>query len=204
MKIKRLESLWSGGFGDDYTGRNIAAGEGRRPFWKKVFARCKARSVLEVGCNAGANLRWIASLTDPRLVCGVDVNRKALETVRRTLPSVNALWSLARDLPFKDGCFDLTFTTGVLIHQPPADLPRVMGEIVRCSRRYVLCGEYYAETPEQILYRGHKGALFKRDFGALYRKLFPGLRLVDEGFLPRSRGGWDDVTYWLFEKKGRR
>ena len=76
-----------------------------------------------------------------------------------------------------------------------------MAEIVRCSRRHVLCGEYYAERPTEIPYRGHRGALFKRDFGALYRTRFPELTLLDQGFLSKA-DGWDDVTWWMFEKSG--
>ena len=96
----------------------------------------------------------------------------------------------------------MVFTAGVLIHQPTATLRRVMGEVVRCSRRYVLCLEYFSPKNEEILYRGHQGALFKRDYGQLYRKWFPGLRLQKTGFLGKEQG-WDDVTFWLFDKKGK-
>ena len=74
-----------------------------------------------------------------------------------------------------------------------------MAEIVRCSRRYVLCGEYFAEETTEVPYRGQDGALFKRDYGALYQELFPELALVEQGFLGRDEG-WDDVTWWLFER----
>jgi len=93
------------------------------------------------------------------------------------------------------------FTVGVLIHQPPAALPGVMAEIVRCSRRFVICGEYYAPEPTEVAYRGQTGALFKRDFGGLYRQLFPGLALRKQQFLSTA-DGWDDVTFWMFEKVG--
>jgi spore coat polysaccharide biosynthesis protein SpsF len=197
----RLERLWSGTFGDAYVERNRAAGAGRDGIWAPLFQKYPVARVLEVGCNVGQNLRWLAAHVPPHEVYGVDVNRGALEEVRRTVPAVNALWSPARALPFRDGWFDLAFTTGVLIHQPPATLPLVMAEIVRCSRRYILCGEYAAGTPTEVSYRGETGALFKRDFGAYYRELFPNLRLLEQGFLPRSEGVWDDVTYWLFEKE---
>ena len=36
-----------------------------------------------------------------------------------------------------------------------------MDEIVRCSRRYVLCGEYRADDLEEVPYRGQEGALFR-------------------------------------------
>jgi hypothetical protein len=73
---------------------------------------------------------------------------------------------------------------------------------VRCSSRYVLCGEYYAEELTEVPYRGQEGALFKQDYGALYQRLFPELELVDEGFLARGDGTWDDVTWWTFRKPG--
>jgi hypothetical protein len=119
--------------------------------------------------------------------------------LRRGFPDLNSLWSPARELPFRDRWFDLVFTMGVLIHQPETTLPLVMAEIVRCSRRYILCGEYFAERTTEVAYRGQSGALFKRDYGGRYKELFPELHLIREGFLGRDMG-WDDVTYWIFEK----
>lgn len=200
-EVTRLEDLWEGSFGDEYVDRNSAAAEGRGPFWSEVLGKIDCQSVLEVGCNLGGNLAWIAGHVDPRRVFGVDINEEALRRLRTTVPEVNAVWSRARELPFRDRQFDLTFTTGVLIHQPVETLPLVMSEIVRCSRRYVLCAEYHADELTEVPYRGHSGALWKRDFGGYYQELFPELSLLDHGFLARSDdSSWDDVTYWLFEK----
>lgn len=195
---KRLEQLWGGDFGDAYVDRNQAAADSRAPFWREILQATQPRRVLEIGCNIGANLTWVVESVPPGEVYGIDVNAKALAQLRRRL-DVNAVQSVARDLPFRDRWFDLTFTMGVLIHQPPDQLPLVMSEIVRCSRRWVLCGEYFAEEPTEVPYRGQSGALFKRDFGGMYQKLFPELVLRKQGFLGRDIG-WDDVTYWLFEK----
>ena len=197
---KRLEALWGGEFGDAYVDRNREAGMGRGPYWKSVLARTGARDVLEVGCNVGGNLRWIVEELGPETVTGIDINEKALREVRESL-KIRAELASATDLPFADGSFDLVFTMGVLIHQAPDALPRVMSEIVRTSRRWVLCGEYFSEEVTEVPYRGHAGALYKRDFGGDYARWFPRLALVDRGFLPRSpETSWDDVTWWLFEK----
>lgn len=196
-EIVRLEQLWSGEFGDAYIDRNRDAGKARQPFWDSILGRWPVRRVLEVGCNTGANLRWLGSVPE---VFGVDVNVAALAEVRRTLPQVNAVHAPGRELPFRDAWFDLTFTMGVLIHQPPEALPLVMAEIVRCSRKYVLCGEYFAEEPTKVPYRGQEDALFKQDFGATYLSLFPELALVARGHLGRDEG-WDDVTWWMLEKR---
>lgn len=200
QEVRRLERLWAGDFGDAYTERNAEAGRKRSEFWKEFLSRYPVTSVLEVGCNVGANLQWIDALLPSGALYGLDINQRALQTLNASLSSVRTVVGTARCLPFQDGALDLVFTVGVLIHQPPEVLPIVMEEVVRCSRRYVLCAEYYADKPTGIAYRGQEGALFKRDFGRLYLERFPNLRLLQKGFLPRSEGGWDDVTYWVFEK----
>jgi spore coat polysaccharide biosynthesis protein SpsF len=75
-----------------------------------------------------------------------------------------------------------------------------MAEIVRVARRYILCGEYFAEQRTEVPYRGQQGALVKRDFGALYLDLFPELKLLEQSLLSRDQG-WDNVTCWVFEKQ---
>jgi pseudaminic acid biosynthesis-associated methylase len=153
-----------------------------------------------VGCNLGGNLRWLAELIDPRNVSGVDINLKALQRLRTDLPAVNGVWSPARELPFRDRYADLVFTMGVLIHQPESTLPLVMNEMVRCSNRFVLCGEYFAPETEEVHYRGHDGALFRRDYGRMFQELFPDLTMRANGFLSRDTG-WDDITWWLLERR---
>ena len=199
LQAKRLEGLWGGELGNAYTDRNQAAGSNRAPFWQEILREFPARRVLEVGCNLGGNLRWVASHLPPQDVYGVDINLKALQELHRGLPDVNALYSQARELPFRDRWFDMVFTMGVLIHQPPETLPVVMTEIVRCANRFVLCGEYFSPEPIEVAYREQTGALFKRDFGSLYQQLFPDLILRKKRFLSKA-DGWDDVTYWVFEK----
>jgi spore coat polysaccharide biosynthesis protein SpsF len=198
-EAQRLEQLWAGAFGDAYIERNRDVAAGRGPFWRELLAEFPARRVLEVGCNLGGNLLNLAQILAPADVFGVDVNEKALQLLRTGAPGVNAVRAPARELPFRDRWFDLVFTMGVLIHQPPESLPIVMSEIVRCSRRFVLCGEYFAPEPTEVPYRDQSAALFKRDFGGLYQQLFPELRLRKRWFLGRD-AGWDDTTFWLFER----
>lgn len=196
-EARRLEALWSGRFGDEYVERNFDDGSGRTPFWQHVLSVIEPQSVLEVGCNVGGNLRSLAGLLGPENVAGVDVNEAALAALTEAEPLIRTVLTPARSLPFEDSAFDLVFTTGVLIHQPPESLPLVIDEIVRCAARFVVCGEYFAESAEALAYRGETGALFRGDFGSLYTDR--GLEVLERGFLPRD-GVWDDLTYWILAK----
>jgi hypothetical protein len=52
-------------------------------------------------------------------------------------------------------------------------------------------------------YQGEKDKLFKRDFGRYLMEHFD-VKLLDYGFLwghEYDHSGFDDITYWLFEKK---
>src|SRR4030095_14802821 len=178
---------------------NRSAGEHRSPFWRSLQTRYRFQRVLEVGCNLGGNVQWLTPFLPPRETFGIDVNLRALFELRRTMPGVNVVCTQARALPFRDESFDTVFTIGVLIHQPPEPLPTVMAEIVRCSRRFVLCVEYFAPELTEVAYRGQTRALFKGDFGRIYRDLVPSLAIREQGSLSRDQG-WDDVTYGLLEK----
>lgn len=196
-EASRLESLWVGAFGDRYIARNIEAGTGREGFWSKMVRTCEPTTVLEVGCNVGGNLKHLVERVDH--VCGIDINPEALKLLRSSLPLASVSRATARSLPFHDEAFDLVFTAGVLIHQPRSSLQEVMSEVVRCSNRFVLCCEYYSSEDTEVPYRGERGALFKRDYGSLFRELHPRLVLREEGTLD-STDGFDDVTFHLLEK----
>lgn len=196
---RELEELWKGEFGNAYVGRNAAPVEARTPFWRGVVERYAPRRMLEVGCAHGENLRHLSSFLPAEKLWGADINQQALTTLRSTVPGVNAVWSPARHLPFRDGYFDFVYTMALLIHQPDDTLPLVMNEIVRCSSRWILCGEYAAEERTDVNYRGLDGILIKRDYGRLYPQLFPGLELREEGYLTREEG-FDRVTYQVFER----
>jgi pseudaminic acid biosynthesis-associated methylase len=193
------EDLWSGEFGDAYVERNARLDERRTAFWSELVTGSDIASVLEVGCGQGGNLRPLGLLLEPRAVWGIDVNERALAKARSNAPETNVVYGSARALPFRDRAFDLVFTMGVLIHQPDDALAAVMDEMVRCSDRFVLAGEYHAAATTEVPYHGVRGALFKRDYGRLFRERHPSLELRREGFLDVEEG-FDRVTYQLFER----
>ena len=58
------KDFWSGEFGEEYLKRNRVDWRKRIPFWKDVIDMTGARSVFELGCNAGWNLSAISGLID--------------------------------------------------------------------------------------------------------------------------------------------
>lgn len=196
-EAQRLEHLWAGGFGDQYIERNRDAAEGRGPQWDDILSRWPAQRVLEIGCNIGGNLRHIANRT---AAWGIDINPEAIRVLTASVPVAGAGVASARSLPFRDGWFDLTFTAGVLIHQPAETLPLVLAEVVRCSSRWVLAAEYDSGSQEEevVPYHGEEKALFRRDYGRMYSDLFSELRLVKSWF--NDEATWDRTTFWMFEK----
>ena len=196
---------WRGAFGDAYVDRNAAddaALAQRTKMWAGMLERAAPIGpILEVGANIGLNLRAVHRLGLHDLTA-VEPNAKARARLaeEQVAPAERIHDAFGAALPFADAAFDLVFTSGVLIHVPPADLEATAREILRTSRRYVLCAEYFSVEPSEKRYRGADGLLFTRDFGGFYLDLEPRLKIVDYGFFWRRATGLDDLTWHLFEK----
>lgn len=190
--------LWTSDFGRDYTERNDRELPGRTAAWRDMVAGLTIASILEVGCNVGWNLTYLSRVGSYRLV-GVEPQPEVVRRGRRRGDEFAILEGDAFDLPFKDGSFDLVFTSGVLIHIHPRDLARALAEIERVSRRYILYVEYDHTSEVELSYRGHGGALWKRDHHAAWLAAAPGLRELRRGFWGRERD-YDDCGWCLFEK----
>lgn len=200
-------SAWTGAFGNAYTQRN-AVNDTRiarkAEMWKTVLRSISTalpKTLLEVGANAGINLRALQQLHTMEMYA-LEPNAKARELLvrHRVVPVGHLVNGTAEHIDLADDSVDLVFTNGVLIHIAPDDLESAYREIFRVSRRYVLTIEYFAHEPETKPYRGEIGLLFKRDFGALWLDLYPNLKLVDYGFFWKRATGLDNLTWWLFAK----
>jgi pseudaminic acid biosynthesis-associated methylase len=188
--------FWAGEFGRDYTKRNRVEWQARLPFWESAVQFCQPATVLEVGCNAGWNLRAIRQLSPSTELYGVDVNAVAAEEARQAGLEVQHMDALGILGIHEPGSIDLVFTAGMLIHVAPQDLESVMRAIIAVSGRYVMAIEYDSEDEEEVEYRGHAGRLWKRPYGRLYEVL--GLKLLSQG----TAGGFDSCEYYLLDKGG--
>jgi pseudaminic acid biosynthesis-associated methylase len=177
---------WEGKFGNDYTERNTPDVGVRYRVFKKILDGLGLFSIVEFGCNKGVNMFALQVLHPEADIQGLEINKKILK--QGVQP-----FQLIKELPKYP--VDLVFTCGVLIHVPPEDLIDTMEDIIGASNEYVLAIEYYAPKETEIIYRGKKNMLWKRDYGKLYKIL--GLKLVKSGNCPEI----DHSKYWLFKKE---
>lgn len=189
-------ATWRADFGRSYTDRNPQTWADMDALYRATYGvprsqvnadilRSVDRSsrILEVGCNVGCQLEGLATLgfTD---LHGLELQEYAAAKARARLPDAEIVCGSALELPFPDASFDLVYTSGVLIHIAPADLPRAMREIARVSRRFVWGWEYYADDLVEIPYRGQAGLLWKGPYADLYRAIAPDLSVVARRRLP--------------------
>ena len=191
-------ALWRSEFGRAYTDRNDHDRPERVGAWRSLLDGIAPLSVLEVGCNLGWNLVYLDRIGVPELY-GIEPQRDVVVRARNRYPQFTIVQGTAFALPFRERSCDLVFTSGVLIHIAPDSLGRALDEIHRVSRKWIVAIEYDQPIEEEIPYRGHDGALWKRDHGAAWQSRFPDLRLVRRLALGAEHG-YDDCTAHLFEK----
>lgn len=194
------ETFWAGEFGDAYTTRNAVNPEDRVPFLKKVLGETSGvESVLELGANKGHNLIALRSIVPSLRVTGVELNPLAFQQLS-SIAGITAVHSAIQDFASQQ-TFDLVFTCGVLIHINPDNLPAVYTKMAALANKYVLINEYFNSTPAEIVYRGHSGKLFKRDFAGEFLDATQGFEAVRWGFLwKRMEKAWDDSTWTLMRR----
>lgn len=213
--MSRQAEIWSGPFGREYTDRNPQTPHELDAHYDRTFGVSRQAlndeflatidrdiSILEVGANLGTQLRLLERQGFTNLT-GVEIQSYALTRARQFAPHLRFIRGSADQLPFTNHSFDLVFTSGVLIHVPPALLSRVMAEICRCTRRYVWGWEYYAEAFQEVPYRGNEALLWKGNFREMYLRLCPDLELVHERRVPYRDSANVDAMFLLEKKTAR-
>ena len=167
----------------------------------KGINKSELSSILECGSNIGRNLKLLSVLIPDSEINIIELSPEALDIAKKRFKINEYFQGSIKDSEFESS-FDLVFTSGVLIHVNPDDLLSSMEKIYNHSKKYILIAEYFNRTPVEIEYRGQRNKLFKRDFGKLFYENF-NCNLLDVGFLwghLYDSAGFDDLTYWLFEK----
>jgi pseudaminic acid biosynthesis-associated methylase len=194
MMTKMTEQMrkWMGQKGRDYTERNVNSVEGMDELYRNNYGVSRTElnqrflegmerslPILEVGCNIGNQLLCLQKMGFNNLY-GIDIERQALQIAKKSTGNIQILEGSVFEIPFPDEGFHIVFTSGLLIHIHPQDIGSALDEIHRCTKKYILGLEYYADDYTAIHYRGDRRFLWKTDFPRLYLEKFPDLKMVRE------------------------
>jgi pseudaminic acid biosynthesis-associated methylase len=205
--MKQVE-LWQGAFGEEYTERNTYNPEQLDQFYldihgvtrselnRRFLSDLELDSVFEVGSNVGNQLRLLQSMGYQNLY-GLELQHYAVEKAKALTEHINIIQGSAFDIPFKDKCFDLVFTSGVLIHISPNYINQALHEIYRVSRKYIWGLEYYADEYIEINYRGNNEAMWKGNYAKMLLDLYPDLKVVKTEKISYEANDNIDMMYLL-------
>jgi len=172
-----LEKHWSKSVEFRGPGYENYSGE-RRRYMAEAVASFKPKSVLEVGCFGGYNLREIYALDPTVQLTGYDTNSLALEYVREKAPYIRTVQGSIYDLRnvLAESKFDIVFTSGVLIHIPCYDkqydkidtslIQQVVDDFKALATKAIVHGEHNGDQFSKL---PNKGMRYVHDFKHLYK-----------------------------------
>lgn len=206
-------TTWTGDFGREYTDRNTFSPAELDEFYQRQFGMTRTHlnerfleaipreaRILEVGCNMGTQLLVLEKMGFTNLY-GIEIQSYALERAKERIARATLIEASAFGIPYADQFFDLVFTSGVLIHIAPRDLPAALSEIHRCTRQWIWGFEYFSQETTEVTYRGHKSLLWKTDYARAYLQQFKDLELVREERLRYVENENVDTAFLLLRKK---
>jgi pseudaminic acid biosynthesis-associated methylase len=216
MRTQQME-FWLGEFGKQYTDRNTlnpsqlnqlyfdSLGITRDQMNSEMLGSLpKDIRILEIGSNIGQQLEGLRRLNFSRLF-GIELQWYAVEYLKNHTKDMTVLQGSGLEIPFKTSSFGLVFTSGVLIHIAPENIPIFMGEIYRVTSQYIWGFEYYAEKYTDINYRGNIDVLWKADFASIFLSQYPDLTLVQKKLYPyTSQRGLGNIDCMYLLKKSNK
>lgn len=105
------------------------------------------KSVLEVGCGFGRILPFVQqSFGGIEKLIGIEHSQTMLDNHSRYLkmfkdkidPKYQMVLGDAKELPFEDNEFDVTYSHVCLTHIPAKDIPQVTSEIARVTKKWIV------------------------------------------------------------------
>ena len=112
--------------------------------------------LLDLPCGTG---RFMPTLADhARDLVSADISLEMMKVASHRFPGRRAsfIQCSVEELPFKNSCFDLTFTARFLLHLPPGLRQTAFCELARVSRRWVFFDCLMVGGPKGWLRRAFK------------------------------------------------
>lgn len=110
----------------------------------QLLLREKPRTLLEVGCGFGRNIRYILDhYPYPLVITGIDFSTTMLENAKTYLgmkqaSSVTLQHADVLKLPFSSASFDTILCHGVLMHMGPRTVEKAISELVRVTKNTLI------------------------------------------------------------------
>lgn len=159
--------FWEG-WSDGYSIQKVQQRIGQSQFHLlSKLEELKPRSVLEIGCGFGKNLKFIIeNISYPIILVGFDISKSMVLKAKNNLNErvllgcgdINAL-------PFHDLSYDLVFTHGTLMHVPEDNINQAIKELKRITKNYLIIIE---ETYWSIGKKKQKTILKPNDYTFIY------------------------------------
>lgn len=122
------------------------------------------RTVLEVGCNVGPNLRlMLDSWPHLRFAAGIDPSPDAIAAAKEFVPDAYFGVGTATKLP--NISVDLVLADAALMYVPPEEIETAMDEFARVSKRYIAILDWHSDS----LLGEEQDYHWARDYEALLR-----------------------------------
>jgi len=136
--------------------------EQRIELFRRLLFQVTVKSILEVGCSNGYNLKAISRLGNYELT-GIDIAPRAIENTNKTI--ADFVLGDCVNLPFKDRSFDLVLCCGFFDCYFDKNMPALTSEVIRVADDWILVVDYRGngEPTGRITWQ-------RRD----YNDLFPG------------------------------
>ena len=152
-----------------------------------------AGSLLDIGCNVGELLTYCRAFYPKMRLCGVDVNRAAVDKARRNLPDAELHAAGVEELPFLNDSFDCVTCIEVLEHIPANSRRPALAEMRRVLRRG---GRLVLRVPHAGLFAFLDSNNLRFRMPRIYRALLKNGRR-DAGY---ARGSEDIVWHHHFTR----
>lgn len=132
---------------------------------KAIISLSPVESVLEIGCNAGPNLKKISYAFTGIQLAGIDVNYDAIQIAKKYLPhAILGIGSAIEDYDFYDRSFGITICDAVLMYVPPEYIGKAAEEINRVTRKGIILCEWHDESEEGVVKDFHWARNYEKIF----------------------------------------
>lgn len=151
----------------------------------EVIKTLNYKDICEVGAGAGIVAKYIYNLNnDVNLTCVESSDThisqmkenfdKSIDIIKPNIDvRANIIKSLAQEIPLDDNSFDIVYTSTVLMHIPFILVPKVIMEITRISKKYILHVENTNNELNTVIIGNQKSDLNKLtlNYEKIYNKL---------------------------------